>query len=152
MAATTAASSSAVRLIVGTALSFPEAHGAKRQRPRDRLERGLADGDADHDGSGPLVWRETAALLAERLRGNVWTQQSVGELTITAAFALTEHDAAHAQLMQFDTHAPLEELAYVPDGNRPVLKRFQKNVVKRYFGPMLSPRTALSSVRHFSFR
>jgi hypothetical protein len=47
------------------------AHAAERERCGYRLERLDADRDADHDGSGPPVWREAAALLAERLRGNV---------------------------------------------------------------------------------
>ena len=35
------------------------------------------------------------------------------------------------------------------DGDRSPRKRAQKYVVKRYFGHMLSPRTALRSARHF---
>jgi hypothetical protein len=79
-------------------------------RPGDRLKRGLADGDADHDGSGPPVSRAAAALLAERLRGKVGPRQSVSELAVRAASALPDHYAAHAQLIQFDTDAPCEGL------------------------------------------
>jgi hypothetical protein len=42
--------------------------------------------------------REAAALLADRLRGEVWTHQSVSELTMSATLVLSDHDPAHAQL------------------------------------------------------
>jgi hypothetical protein len=75
-------------------------------RPGDRLEGGLADGDPDHDGSGPLASRKAAVLLAERLRGKVRPHQSVSELTVSAAPALPDHYATHTQLIQPDAHAP----------------------------------------------
>ena len=68
---------------------------------------------------------------------------------MSTSSALSHHYATHAQLIQSDTHAPFEVFENVIDGDRSPLKRAQKYVVKRYFGHMLSPRTALRSARHF---
>jgi hypothetical protein len=56
---------------------------------------------------------------------------------MSTASALSDHYATHAQLIQSDTHAPLKALGNVLDGNRPILKCFQNNVIKRHIGPML---------------
>ena len=69
--------------------------------------------------------RETTALLAERLRSNVRPSQSVSELTMSAASALSDHHATHAQLIQSDTHPPFKVLHNVFDSNRSALKRIQ---------------------------
>jgi hypothetical protein len=42
-----------------------------------------------------------------------------------------------------------EALENIIEGDRSTLKRSQKNVINRYIGPKLSPRTALRSTRHF---
>ena len=67
------------------------------------------------------------SLLAERLRGNVGSYQSVSELTISTASA--DHYPTHAQLIQSHPHAPFKALENVIDGGRSALKRFQKNIV-----------------------
>jgi hypothetical protein len=81
---------------------------------------------------------ETAALLVERLRGPGRPHQSVRELTVSAASALSDHYATHAQLIQSDAHAPFEVLENVIDRRGfAVLKSFQKNVVNRHISPLL---------------
>src|SRR5580700_1836332 len=89
-------------------------------------------------GPLPLFWchfcsTREAALRAERFRGNVRPYQSVSELTVSAASALSDYYATHAQLIQSDTHAPFEMLENVIDRCRfATLKSFQKNVVNRH--------------------
>jgi hypothetical protein len=48
-------------LLVGLAL---ERDAAERERPRNRLERGLADGDADHQIRSKGFWRSAVALAS----------------------------------------------------------------------------------------
>jgi hypothetical protein len=84
---------------------------------------------------------EAAAFLANRLRGNVGPHQSVSELTVSAAFALPDHDPARAQLFESNAQPRFKAFFNVIDGNAAAaLKSFQKNVIKRQFGTMLSPR------------
>jgi hypothetical protein len=52
---------------------------------------------------------------------------------VSAASAVSDHYATHAQLIQSDTHAPFEMLENVIDRCRfAALKSFQKNVVNRH--------------------
>jgi hypothetical protein len=45
---------------------------------------------------------------------------------MSTASSLSDHYATHAQLIQSDTHAPLEVFENVIDGDRSPLKRAQK--------------------------
>ena len=53
---------------------------------------------------------------------------------MSATSALSDHHAAHPQLIQSDTHAPFEALDDLVDSSRSALKHSKKNVVKR-LGP-----------------
>jgi hypothetical protein len=87
--------------------------------------------------------------FAERLRGNVRPYQSVSELTVSAASALSDHYAAHAQLFQSDTHAPCEVLENVIDRRRSAaLKGAQKEC--RQSSSRVTSVPAIASLSHLA--
>ena len=65
------------------------------------------------------------------------------------ASALPDHDAPHMQLLQPDTHAPIELLENVIDRRgSAVLKGFQKYVVKCHIDPMIFAKHSINTIKN----
>jgi hypothetical protein len=94
----------------------------------------------------------SGARRAKRLFGKVRSKHSASELAISAASTLADHYTTNAQLFQPHTHAPFKPLGDGSDGNGAApLKRSQKKVIKRYFGPAAFAENRASVRDAFSF-